>query len=496
MFKNLLVLGSGSAGLMAALAVRRKLPAVQVRILRSPDIGIIGVGESTTPNLSVFLFEYLGIRRRRFHQLAQPTWKLGIHFLWGPRESFDFSFQQQLDARLSDLPRPMGFYCDDDFTNLGATTACMAAGRAFLRRKDGNGPDIQDTNAFHLENEKFVKCLETVALEQGIEFIDGRMNGAERGPQGISAVLLEDGRRIAADFFIDASGFRSELLGRELQEPFVDYASSLFNDRAILGGWERTHEPIHPYTTAETMDAGWSWRIDHEKRINRGYVYSSNHISDEQARAEFARKNPKAEIADRVLKYRSGHYRRTWVDNVMAIGNSSGFVEPLEATALMVICWQCSAFVDMVQQVGPTPSIRDLINRQTAAVWEEIRDFLTLHYIANTRLDTPYWQACRNDADASGLRELMAFYRENGPTGFARYLLKNPTQQFGIEGFLVMFVGNKVPYQNRHVPSSRELTRIYNLRQENRALAAKAFTVEQCLAFIRHPAWQWFDELR
>jgi tryptophan 7-halogenase len=496
MFQSLLVLGAGSAGLLAALSVKRKIPAVRVRVLRSPDIGVIGVGESTTPNIPKFLFDYLGINRRKFYEQADPTWKLGIHFLWGPRESFEYSFFAQLDARLAELPRPMGFYCDDDFTNIGFSAACMTAGRCFPRRKDGNGPDIHDGNAFHLENVKFVKCLESFALEMGIEFIDGKLTSAERGPQGIAAVTLEDGRRFDAHFFIDASGFRSELLGRELQEPFIEFSASLFNDRAILGSWERTLEPILPYTTAETMDAGWAWRIDHEKLINRGYVFSSAHTTDDQAREEFARKNPRAKISDRVVKFRSGRYRRTWVDNVLAIGNASGFVEPLEATALMVICWQCGAFVDMIAQVGPTPTIRDLINQQTADTWDEIRDFLTLHYTTNTRLDTPYWQGCRNDADASRLTELLKFYRENGPSGFARYLLQNRVQQFGIEGFLVILMGNKVPYDNHHHPAPWEVSRIHNFRQENRAMAASAYTAEQCLAFIRHPNWRWFDEQR
>jgi tryptophan halogenase len=491
---NLLVLGAGSAGLLAALTVKRKMPQVAVRVVRSPDIGVIGVGESTTPNIPAFLFDFLGISRRWFYQHAEPTWKLGIHFLWGPRDSFDYSFIPALDGRQAVLPRPNGYYCDDNFADMNLCSSLMAEKKAFARNANG-GPEIDAGHAFHLENIKFVRTLEMLAKDCGIEFIDGKLSGVQRSPEGISEIILEDGRHITADFFIDASGFRSELLGKALEEPFIRFDKSLFNDRAITGSWDRAaHEPTLPYTTAETMNSGWSWRIDHEHVIHRGYVYSSDHISDDEARAEFAAKNPRAKIGDRVVRFQTGRYQRTWVGNVMAIGNSAGFVEPLEATALMVICTQCMTFADMVRFVGPTPSIRDLFNRTMAATWDEIRDFLTMHYKINTRIDTPYWRRCLEEADASRLKDLLDFYAENGPTGFCRYHIDATLTNFGIEGYLVMLVGNKVPYRNRHAASESELQRINQLRAQNRAAARQGLTVEESLAYIRHPNWRWFAE--
>ncbi len=185
-----------------------------------------------------------------------------------------------------------------------------------------------------------------------------------------------------------------------------------------MGGWERTAEPILPYTTAETMDSGWAWRIDHEHHINRGYVYSSAAISDEAAAAEFLRKNPKAPASPRVVKFRSGRLRRAWVDNVVAIGNAGGFVEPLEATALMVVCSTSKMLVGLLTEASlePTPTIRKLYNDIVAGTWDDIRDFLALHYRLNTRLDTPFWRHCREDTDVSGLAPLLEFYEENGPT--------------------------------------------------------------------------------
>ena len=363
MIQNVIVLGAGSAGLIAALSLKRKIPQLNVRIVRSPDIGVIGVGEGTTPNFPKHIFDNLGISRKRFYELAEPTWKLGIRFLWGPRGSFDYTFAPQLDAQWADLPRPNGFYCDDDFSCVDLPAALMKESKAFPRQASG-APDIQGWHAFHIENKLFVDMLETVAREAGVEFTDGRVTGCDRGDGGVTAVHLEDGRHLEADFFIDASGFRSELLGRALEEPFDSFDKTLFCDRAVVGGWERTDETILPYTTVEQMDAGWCWRIDHEHHINRGYVYSSQAISDDDAVAEYRRKNPKAPESPRVVKFRSGAYRRMWVDNVVAIGNAGGFVEPLEATSLMIVCSHCQTLADFLLhcELEPTPSMRDLYN--------------------------------------------------------------------------------------------------------------------------------------
>ena len=493
MIQSILVLGSGSAGLIAALTIKRKIPQVRVTIVRSPEIGIIGVGEGTTPNFPRHLFDYLGISRKEFYAIAKPTWKLGIRFLWGERKEFYYGFSQQLDAQWSALPKPNGYYCDDDFSAVDVPVAMMEQGKVFARQANG-APDVQPWHAFHIENVNLVECLERYARAIGVEIIDGKVVGAERGPKGISAVFTEDGRKFEADFYVDSSGFHSELLGKTLEEPFVSFDKSLFCDRAVVGGWERgADEPILPYTTAETMDSGWAWQIEHEHHVNRGYVYSSHFISDDQAAEEFTRKNPKAPKSPRVVKFRSGCYKRMWVDNVVAIGNAGGFVEPLEATALMVVCSESQTLVEFLlhSNLKPTETFRNLFNKALWNTWEEIRNFLALHYYANTRMDTPYWKACREETDISGLQELLAFYRENGPTGFGRHTLPHTGTDFGMEGYLVMMVGNKVPYQNRSTPTEAEWNIWRSAQAQNRAIASQAMTVKEALYFVHHPGWQW-----
>ena len=493
MIENVLVLGAGSAGLTAALTLRHKFPQLKVRVLRSREIGVIGVGEGTTPAFPVHLFEKIGISRAAFYKMAEPTWKIGIKFLWGPRGRFDYTFSQQLDAAWSDLPKPNGFYCDAEFRSVDLPSSLMQQDKVFARNPRGGGPDIQDWHGFHIENRKLVDVLEKCALEAGIEIIDGTMTSAERGPEGIAAIHLEDGRRIDSDFFIDSSGFRSELLGKALEEPFIPFDRSLFCDRAVVGGWDRTTEPILPYTTAETMDAGWSWQIEHEHHVNRGYVFASQSISDEAAAEEFRRKNPKVPKDLRVVKFRSGFHRRAWVENVLAVGNASGFVEPLEATALMVVCQQLAHFVLLMEHTSlhPNPTSRDLYNEMVAATWNEIRDFLALHYKFNTLLDTPFWKHCREDTDVGGAAGLLEFYAENGPTGLNRYKLPQFSTNFGIEGYLVMLVGNGVPYRARHQPEMQELGRWKRHLADNVAQARAAMTVREALDIVRDPRWEW-----
>jgi tryptophan halogenase len=493
MIESILVLGSGSAGLIAAISLKRKLPQLSIRVVRSPELGVIGVGEGTTPNFPKHIFDYLGISRKRFYALAEPTWKLGIRFLWGPRGRFDYTFEQQLDLQWNDMRMPNGYYCDEDFRCASVPSALMWHGKAFPRQPDGC-PDIQGWHAFHIENKKFVEVLELVARENGVEVIDGKVTGSERLPAGgIAAVHLEDGRKLAADFFIDCSGFRSELLGKALEEPYVSFDRSLFCDRAVIGGWDRTVEPILPYTTAEAMDAGWAWQIEHEHHINRGYVYSSQFISDDQAAEEFLRKNPKAPGSPRVVKFRSGCYRRLWVENIVAIGNSGGFVEPLEATALMIVCSHVQALLEMLHRshLTPTPTWRKLYNDLAAQGWTDIRDFLALHYKLNTGLDTIFWQHCREETDVSNLAGLLEFYAENGPTGFCRYRLPRMENDFGVEGFLVMLVGNRAPYNAKHTATETERQRWEAHRSTFSAVAQNGLDVKETLAYIRHPNWTW-----
>jgi tryptophan 7-halogenase len=493
MIRKILVLGGGSAGFMAALALRHKAPRdVRVLLVRSPDIGIIGVGEGSTPMLTHFLHTFLKVPPRQLFEIAQPTWKLGLKFLWGPLSHFFYSFYSpSIEGRLEpNQVKPNGYYCPDGFDDIDPINARMGVDRVF---EASNGWPVFDGHyAYHFENERFVRFLETYAAGQGVELVDATIADVRRDDHGIAGLLLQSGREESADLYVDCSGFRSLLLGRTLQEPFVSYRSSLFCERAIVGGWDRQgpeEQVIKPYTTCETMDAGWAWQIEHEHRINRGYVYCPAFISDEQAEAELRAKNPRLGPT-RVIRFVSGRYERAWVQNVVAIGNASGFVEPLEATALGAIAHQSRALSETLwrSEMQPRPSHVTLYNRMHEQYWDPIRNFLAIHYKYNRRLDTPFWQECRETTDLAGGAGIAAYYEENGPEGYwGPGLIDNPHDQFGVTGYFTLLTGMKVPYRQTYRPSPQELERFNALRRANREAALRCLSVRDVLAAVRSP---------
>ena len=488
---TVVVLGAGSAGLMTALTLKVKLPYLNVRVVRSPEIGVIGVGEGTTAVFPRHFFEYLKLNPRSFYEEAEPTWKMGIRFLWGPRREYFYTFSYEYEKRLPQLTRNNGFYYDEAHPWLGNASAFMAQQKVFPRKPNGM-PQFHNNHAFHIENQKLVKWLENQCQVAGVAITDATVS-AEPGKQGIAALITEKGERITGELYVDASGFRSELLGKTLGEPFISYTDALFCDRAVIGGWNREKEAILPYTTVETMDSGWCWRIDHEHFINRGYVYSSRFISDEEALKEFLAKNPQVSNQPRVVKFRSGRYVRNWVGNVVAVGNSAGFVEPLEATALQVICVEASTLADTLLDslCEPTPSLIKLYNRYNGEQWDDIRNFLAIHYKFNTRLNTPFWQACRADTVLHAAEEIVEFYRENGPSVVAGIALVHPSNSFKMDGYIAMLVGQNVAYEKRYDPPASERLFWSQYCKSLSEQARQGMTVEEALKAIRAPGVKW-----
>lgn len=470
---------------MTALTLKRRIPQLDVAVVRSPELGVIGVGEGTTVGFPRHFFEYLKLKPRQFFAEAEPTWKLGIRFLWGPRKEFYYTFSYEFQQRQPELARNNGFYFDESTPWAGPVSAFMALGKAFPRRPDGL-PRFHNNHAYHVENRKLVGWLENLCRALGVTIHDATVT-PETGGSGIAALVAENGERFTADLYVDASGFRSELLGRALGEPFLSYGDALFCDRAVIGGWPRTTEPVLPYTTAETMDAGWCWQIEHENFINRGYVYSAAFLDDDAARAEFLRKNPQVTTEPRVVRFRSGRLARNWVGNVVGVGNAVGFVEPLEATALQVICVEASTLADglLDSQLDPTPTLVELYNRFNGQAWDDIRDFLAVHYRFNTRLDTPFWRACRHDTALHGAEFLVKFYEENGPSVIAGAQLLHPSNSFGMDGYLAVLVGQNVPHGKPYAAPEAEARMWRDKCRLWGAEAARGLDVRQCLAATR-----------
>ena len=492
MTQRIHIVGGGSAGFMAAMAVKSRLPHAQVTVIRSKEIGIIGVGEGSTPALVRYLHHYIGVPSADFLRVARPTWKLGLKFIWGKRPSFNFTFSDdQLLGRLPGLPLARGAYCEEDMRFEHVTSALMSMDRAFELSPKGE-PVISPHLAYHVENQGFVAFLESFATGLGIAVIDDTIVGVDCTDAGVAALRLASGRIETADLYVDASGFKSLLLGRALEEPFISYATSLFCDRAVVGGWERqdaADEMIQPYTVCETMNSGWSWRIDHPERINRGYVYSSAFVTDEEAEREFRAINPKIGPT-RVVRFVAGRYERLWVKNVVAVGNAAGFVEPLEATSLGVIDSQARTLAATLQEARGrevTEGVKRAFNAAHATVQDDIRAFLAVHYRFNDRLDTPFWRQCRADVDLAGAAEAVQLYRENGPTVWMEAAIPRGST-YGAAGYVALLQGQRVEHRRVAPPPPAEVARWEAERQANYQRAQRAISVREALRTFGVPA--------
>ena len=473
--KKIVVLGGGTSGFLTALAIKKQLPEIELVVVRSTKLGVIGVGEGTILSVVQFLNQFLGIPFHVLYQEAKAAPKLGIKYIWGKHPSFSFTFTGQLYQPNHNLEYPKGYYCSDNFDFADLNSALIANDKVCIKLPNGK-PQFNKSVAYHFENKHFVSYLERLADEANILKVDDVFKQANSNEEGITSLVLESGQEVDGDLFIDCSGFRSELIDGVLNEEFVDFSDALFCDSAVVGGWPREKDDIfHPYTTAETMDAGWCWQIEHEKLVNRGYVFCSKFISDEQAELEFRTKNPKANIA-KVIRFNTGVRRRVWVKNVIAIGNSAGFVEPLEATAIAMICDSAVRLVKALKASGNhiVPIQRDIFNRVVFENWIIIRDFLALHYKFNDRLNTPFWKAARADVNIGEVQQLVDYYRSVGPD---ITLLNSDLKRnfFTGEGYLVMLVGQGVPYQRSVNISKEEWEKMAALQNPTRCSCEKRF---------------------
>ncbi|RAY16154.1 hypothetical protein DPM19_04315 [Actinomadura craniellae] len=443
------VIGGGTAGYLTALALRAKRPWLEVTLVESKGLPIIGVGEATVPSMVPFLHHYLGIDPRHLYEQVRPTWKLGIRFDWGANPA---GFMAPFDWNSNSVGMLGSLATRGDINAFTLQSLLMMADRApVYRLDDGRHLSLMKRLpfAYHLDNERFVRFLTELALARGVQHVEARLQEAVlSGPDRVESLRTDDGRELRFDMYVDCSGFRSFLLGKTLDVPFRSYADSLFTDSAVTGNLGHG-DHLKPYTRATTMDAGWCWTIPTPESDHLGYVYSSAHLSDEEAAAELARKFPGIG-PPRQVRFRVGRRDEAWRGNVFGIGNSYAFVEPLESSGLMMITLGVLALVGSLPASWADPTGREVVNAALAQKWDAIRWFLSLHYKFNDRLDTPFWRDARENADVSGLRPLLDVFAAGAPLRFrdpiTRGFLEATAPTFyGLEGVDCILLGQNVP---------------------------------------------------
>ena len=424
---RIVILGGGTAGWMTAAAIVRRLPRdrYSVVLIESDEIGIVGVGEATLPHIKQFN-DMLGLDEAEFMRATRATFKLGIEFCdWdrpGDRYIHPFGafgapwggvqFQHHW-LRLRDRGR--------DTAPFQAYSMAVAAARANAFALPDENPDsIRSTYsyAYHFDSGLYAPFLRDWAMARGTARVEGRMAAVERdGESGaIRALSMQSGEQIAGDLFVDCSGFRSLLLGAELGVGWEDWRHWLPCDRALAVPCDHGGDGLTPYTRSTARTAGWQWRIPLQHRIGNGYIFSSNFISQDEARETLLANLDGAPQAEpRLLHFAPGRRTSAWAGNCVAVGLASGFLEPLESTSIFLIQ---AAVIDLIDLM-PSPSadrvidprLADEFNRLTTMHYERIRDFLILHYIANRREGELLWDYLRAMPLPDSLAHKMALFR-------------------------------------------------------------------------------------
>ncbi len=467
---RIVIVGGGTAGWMAASVCARFLPACDyaITLIESDEIGTVGVGESTIPQLQL-INAALGIAEDDFMRATQATYKLGIEFVgWGTAES------RYIHA-FGNTGRPIGQTPFQHFWLRGLRLGekapldayCLNA-RAAYAHKFARGPEAQSpmlgglVHAFQFDAGLYAQFLRHYAEGRGVRRIEGRItHAALDGESGdVAQVVLTDGSAHGADLFLDCSGFRGLLIEEALHTGYEDWTRWLPCDRALAVP-SAPVDDLTPYTRATARRAGWQWRIPLQHRVGNGHVFCSAAIGDDEATSLLLNGLDGAPLADpRLLKFTTGRRKAFWNRNVVALGLAAGFMEPLESTSIHLV----QSAIERVLKFLPRGPIRAAdvaaYNAQTIFEWERVRDFIILHYHANTRPE-PFWRDTAAMAVPDALTEKIDLFRANGR------IVRFNEELFAEPGWLQVMVGQGVMPAGYHPladgPSDAELREFLSL---------------------------------
>jgi len=418
--RKLVIVGGGTAGWMSAMTLAASLlpKGVEIQVLESPVVGIIGVGEGSTPWLRGF-FDSLGIEETEWMPACHATYKCGITFdKWSTKPGFE-SYFHPFASMLDNLT--MTQFVHNVNARVNGVDVHAHPNRFFIASKLAEQCLAPKPNhnfpfdvwyGYHFDAVLLGQFLQKKAMERGVKYKSCHVKQVQLSDKGdIASVLTDDGETVAADFFVDCTGFAGLLIQQTLKTPFVSFSNNLFNDAAVamptpLG------EDIPPQTISTAMKNGWAWKIPLTERYGNGYVYSSAFCSADEAEHELREHLGLVDSPTpaRHLKMKVGRVTQHWNRNCLAVGLSQGFIEPLEATALLFIQKTVADFVESLEGGDVGEAAQERFNRRVNEHFEGTRDYIVTHYKTNSRTDTDYWRANRANANLSD--SLQQLYRQ------------------------------------------------------------------------------------
>jgi tryptophan halogenase len=425
---RIVILGGGTAGWITASALARFLGrTARIELIESDAIGTVGVGEATIPQIRR-LNHMLGFDEDDFLRATKGTFKLGIEFVnWGAKGDRYLHTFGDVGINLAGLHfhqywlryRQAGG--DEPLHRYSLHTEAAYANKFARMERVGDTAMGGLAYAFHFDAALYAQYLRAYAEGQGVVRHEGIVERIIRQPETgeIEALDLGGGSRVEGDLFIDCTGFRGLLIGEQLGVPYEDWSHWLPCDRAVAvpceGGGELT-----PYTRATAHGAGWQWRIPLQHRVGNGHVFCSAYMSEDEATAILMGNLDGAPVAEpRVLRFKTGRRRAFWHKNCVAIGLASGFLEPLESTSIHLIQSNVNRLIQLFPRNGIKDADRDEYNRQVGIEFDQVKDFLILHYHLTKRNDTPFWNHVRTMAVPESLTHKMALFAASGRIGRA-----------------------------------------------------------------------------
>ena len=414
--------------------------------MESDVIGTVGVGEATIPTL-LTLHQLLKVREPDFMQAVQATFKLGISFEnwqqecqdyihsfgWTGKDSWAAGFQHfWLKGKKLGISQEFGEYCKE--------WAAAKQGRFAVL------PKLGLNYAYHLDASLYAKFLRQIAEANGAQREEGKIVQVQQDSATgfITALQLDNGKRLEGDLFLDCTGFRGLLIEETLKAGYEDWSHWLPCDSAVAVQTSSVHPPI-PYTRAIAREAGWQWRIPLQHRVGNGLVFSSKHWSDDQAVQQLLGNIEGERLTEpRVLKFLTGTRSRHWHKNCVAVGLASGFIEPLESTSIHLIQRSIIRLLQMFPYDGIRQPDIDEFNQQMRFEIDNVRDFIILHYHVTQRGDSAFWRHCRDMQIPDSLRHRIELFRQSGR------VFKLPTELFGENSWIQVMLGQGLEPEQYH----------------------------------------------